>query len=103
MEYTPSPIAEGSGDPVSIEGTAFLMLFLTGVGSSFDTGIAPVFDDATRLPGTGTKAVTEISPGGGPWEGAQQAFIGLSGAERPFRVFSLTHPSRVVIDVRHGA
>ena len=103
VEYTTSPTAEGSGDPVSIEGTAFLMIFLTGVGSSFDTGIAPAYDDATRLPGTGTEAITEISPGGGPWEGAQQAFIGLRGAERPFRVFALTHPTRVVIDVRHAA
>lgn len=100
VEYTTTPVAEGSGEPVKIKGTVFLMLFLSGVGYSFDTGIEPAFDDTTRLPGTGTRKIAEIKPGAGPWEGAQQAFIGLHGAQRPFRVFALTNPTRVVVDVR---
>ncbi|MGZ5400671.1 MAG: AMIN-like domain-containing (lipo)protein [Nocardioides sp.] len=39
---------------------------------------------------------------GGVFEGEQQAFIGLTGVERPFRVRALADPVRVVVDVRHG-
>lgn len=99
VEYTASPTAEGSGDPVTLKGTVFLMVFLSGIGMPSDTGLEPFGDDSTRVPGTGTKGVAEIAPGGGPFEGAQQAFIGLTGAKRPFRVFALTNPIRVVVDM----
>jgi hypothetical protein len=98
VEYTTSPTYEGSGDPVMLKGTVFLQVILRGVGLPYDTGLAPYGDDTTRLPGTGTKGVAEIAPGG-VFEGEQQAFIGLTGAQRPFRVFALTNPARVVVDV----
>ena len=99
VEYTTSPTAEGSGEPVALEGTVFLQVTLRGVGHPYDTGLAPFGDSTTRLPGTGTTRVAEIAPGGF-FEGAQQAFIGLTGARRPFRVFALADPVRVVVDVR---
>ncbi|HET7350848.1 MAG TPA: hypothetical protein VFJ28_07915 [Marmoricola sp.] len=39
---------------------------------------------------------------GGFFESDQQALIGLSGDQRPFRVFALSNPARVVVDVHHG-
>jgi hypothetical protein len=101
VEYTTSPTGDGSGEPVPLEGTVFLQVVLRGIGHPYDTGIAPFGDGATRVPGTGTSGVTEIAPGGF-FEGAQQAFIGLTGARRPFRVFALANPARVVVDVRHS-
>lgn len=37
----------------------------------------------------------------GWFEGQDLAFIGLDAPEHPFRVFTLTDPTRLVIDVRH--
>jgi len=101
VDYTASPTADGSGDPVAVEGTVYLQVVLRGMGLPFDTGIEPFGDDTTRIQATGTEGVTEIAPGG-VFEGDQVAFIGLTGAERPFRVFALADPARVVVDVQHG-
>jgi hypothetical protein len=100
VEYTTDPRTEGSGDPVTLKGTVFLQVILRGVGLPFDTGLAPFGDSTTRVPGSGTKTMAEIAPGG-VFEGEQQAFIGLTGTKRPFRVFSLANPTRVVVDVRN--
>jgi hypothetical protein len=99
VEYTTDPRAEGSGARVRLEGTVFLQVILRGVGLPGDTGIEPFGGSGTRVPGTGTKAVAEIAPGG-VFEGEQQAFIGLTGTKRPFRAFALADPTRVVVDVR---
>lgn len=99
VEYTAEPTSEGSGEPVAIEGEVFLQVVLRGVGMPFETGIEPFGDADTRVPGTGTTGVAEVAPGA-VYEGEQQAFIGLTGTQRPFRVFALTDPVRVVVDVR---
>lgn len=101
VEYVARPAAEGSGEAVPLEGGAFLQVVLRGVGMPYDTGVAPFGDDTTRLSGAGTDGIAQIAPGG-VFEGEQQAFIGLTGGERPFRVFALTDPARVVVDVSHG-
>ncbi len=98
VEYVAEPRADGSGKRVRLEGTVFLQVVLRGIGHPFDTGIEPFGDGNTRIPGTGTKGVAEIWPGGF-FEGEQQAFIGLTGEPRPFRVFALDNPTRVVVDV----
>lgn len=101
VEYTARPTADGSGEPVTLKGAVFLQVILRGLGAPFDTGIKPFGDDKTRVPATGTEAVAEIAPGG-VFEGDQQAFVGLTGTKRPFRVFALTRPARVVVDVRQS-
>ncbi len=99
VEYTTWPRYDGSGEPVRLKGKVYLQVFLRGMGYPDDIGIAPYGDSATRLPGTGTRGIAEIVPGG-VFEGDQQAFIGLTGAKRPFRAFALANPARVVVDVR---
>ena len=99
VEYVQRPVAEGSGDLVRLRGTAFLQVILLGVGMPFDTGVAPFGGTTTRISGTGTAGIAEVSPGG-VFEGEQQAFVGLTGGQRPFRVLALTDPARVVVDVR---
>ncbi len=100
VDYRARPVYEGSGDPVPLDGTVFLQVILRGVGLPYDTGLPPFGDQTTRVPATGTRGISEIAPGG-VFEGEQGAFIGLTGVRRPFRVFALTHPTRVVVDVRH--
>lgn len=101
VEYVPRPLADGSGEPVPLKGTAYLQVVLRGIGFPDDIGIPPYGDHTTRVPGAGTQGVAEIAPGGF-FEGDQQAFIGLSGDQRPFRAFALSNPARVVVDVQHG-
>lgn len=101
VDYVRRPRFDGSGKPVPLEGEVYLQVGLRGMGLPFDTGLTPYGDDTTRVPGTGTRGVVEIAPGG-VFEGDQLAWIGLTGAERPFRVFALSNPTRVVVDVLHG-
>jgi hypothetical protein len=101
VAYTATPRADGSGDPVKLRGTVYLQVILRGMGLPYDTGVTPEDDSTTRIPGTGTQGIAEIAPGG-VFEGDQQAFIGLTGARRPFRAFALANPTRVVVDVQHN-
>ena len=98
--YARSPRADGSGEVIPLEGTAFLAVALHAMGYTDDTGIPQFGDNTTRIPGAGTQGVAEIYPGGF-FEGDQLAYIGLTGTKRPFRVFALTDPTRLVVDVRN--
>lgn len=100
VDYVRRPVADGSGEPVPLEGEVFLQVVLRGLGLPFDTGLEEFGDDTTRIPGAGTRGVAEVAPGG-VFEGDQAAFVGLSGPRRPFRVFTLSDPTRLVVDVLH--
>lgn len=97
VEYTDSPSAQGSGDPVEVSGDAVLAVIITGTGYPFDTGVEEVSGDPA-LP-SGLQVVREVALGA-VFEGQYEAFIGLTG-ERPFTVTRLADPARVVIDITH--
>jgi len=63
VEYTTNPVYEGSGDPVTLEGTVFLQVILRGVGLPYDTGLAPFGDSTTRVPGTAPRGSPRSRPG----------------------------------------
>ncbi len=96
VEYVDEPRAQGSGDPVAVEGDAVLSVLVTGTGYPMDTGQEEVADDPA-LPG-GLEVVADVVLGA-VFEGQYEAFIGTSGRQ-PFRVFRLADPERVVVDVR---
>ena len=96
VEYVEDPAQQGSGDPVDLQGEAALSVTITGTGYPFDTGQEEV-SAAPPLPSDLT-AVTDLELGG-VFEGQYQAFIGTSG-QAPFRVFRLSDPARVVVDVQ---
>lgn len=97
VEYDTSPRSDGSGDPVSVQGGAALRVILRDVGYPGDTGVP---DPAVkRFSPTGTVAVKEVVLDT-VFEGQYTAFIGVDST-RPFRVFRLAGPARVVVDVRH--
>lgn len=99
VQYVARPRSDGSGEPVKLGGDVFLQVVLRGMGLPPDTGVREFGNSRTRISGKGTQGVAEIAPGA-VFEGDQQAFIGLTGAKRPFRVFALDHPARVVVDIR---
>lgn len=97
VEYTEEPTQDGSGDPVQVAGSAYLSVVITGTGYPMDTGTTE--PSPRRFTPAGTALVREVVFDG-VFEGQTSAFIGLS-ARRPFRVFRLNDPPRVVVDVRH--
>jgi hypothetical protein len=90
-QYVPQVLADGSGQPVSLLGTAFIQVTMrmTTTGSPQQT-ITPRFRAVQQVKGAGDfEAVTSY---------------GLGQATRAgFRVFTLTGPNRVVIDLRAPA
>ncbi len=96
VAYTDAPTQEGSGSPVEMPGTVFLRVTLTGVTNPYE---APGTPEAARgvYPGPGgpVQAVYYDSV----FEGQALAYLGLD-AERPFRVYALSSPTRIVVDVQ---
>src|SRR3954453_15087043 len=94
-EYVDGPVAQGSGDPVEVPGEAALQLSPNGVSYPYETGAKEV----TR--GPLTAADTDAVQGlfyDGTFEGVAVTWVGTA-AQTPFRVFALSNPSRVVVDV----
>jgi hypothetical protein len=54
------------------------------------------FEVPARLGRAGALAEVQVN---GWFEGYTQVFAGVDGDERPFRVFTLTDPPRLVVDV----
>ncbi|RBY87752.1 hypothetical protein [Blastococcus sp. TF02A-30] len=98
VRYVPEASSQGSGAPIAVDGAAILQVTLTGVGYPTETGIEEYAGGT--LPGAGTEVVTEVV-----WdttfEGTSVAFVGTT-AQRPFRVYLVEDPTRVVLDVVHG-
>lgn len=91
-------VQQGSGDPVPLEGDNRLEVTILGVGYPYDNGI-PQYDGPKHIEGAGTLAVTQVWLGS-VFEAQYDSFVGVSGPPRPFRVFALSNPTRLVIDVR---
>jgi hypothetical protein len=97
VEYDDAPSRDGSGEAVEVAGDATLVVRIDGAGYPDDTGQT----EAGGAPVPGDADVVREVELGSVFEGVYEAFIGVSG-ERPFRVFRLSDPARVVVDVRHG-
>ena len=95
VEYVDTPTAQGSGAVVDVPGEAHLQVTLQGTTYPYESG-------AEEVPlGPVSVAGTEVVQGvvyGATYEGTSLAWIG-AGAQTPFRVYALTGPSRVVVEV----
>lgn len=96
VEYVAEPASQGSGEEVSLRGDAALQVRV------FNTTYPPdapgeVYDGPSRIDVAGA-AVTEVVDDK-IFEGQHVFFVGVD-RERPFRVFRLDDPQRIVIDVR---
>jgi len=97
VEYVDEAVEEGRGDVIDVDGDFTLQVIATGVrypeGDDENGRVAQGSYDAE-----GAELVEEVHVTG-IFEGQNQAFIGLD-AQAPFRVFTLTDPARLVVDVR---
>jgi len=94
-EYVQTPAAQGTGDEVDVPGAVALQVTLQGVAYPYETGAAEVARGPMAISGTQHVAGVVYD---GTFEGAAVAWIGTDG-RAPFRVYSLTGPSRVVVEV----
>ena len=95
VEYVDTPSSQGRGEVVDVPGAAQLQVTLRGTTNPYES-------DAEELP-RGQVAVsgTDVVQGvvyDATFEGTSVAWIGTPG-RAPFRVYSLTGPSRVVVEV----
>src|SRR5215212_5610157 len=95
VRYVDAASSQGSGDPVDVAGNAVLQVTVTGAGYPYDTGVEEYAGGP--LTGSGTTAVTEVV-WNATFEGTSLAFIGTT-AKNPFRVYALSDPARVVVEV----
>jgi hypothetical protein len=96
VQYVPQAAAQGSGEPIDLAGDGVLSVVITGVGYPPETGV----EEFPRGPvaSADTHVVTEAFFDG-TFEGLTQAFVGTT-TEQPFRVYLLTDPARIVLEVR---
>ncbi len=96
VEYVDDPRRDGSGDPVEVKGDKTLVVLISGTGYPFDTGV----EEAERATVGADLEVVEDVVLGSVFEGVYEAFVGVDG-ERPFTVFRLAEPARLVVDIAH--
>ncbi|NPD06609.1 hypothetical protein HN031_18190 [Nocardioides sp. zg-1308] len=84
--------AEGSGEAVALGGDRVLNVSASGTGLPEEGS----FEVPRRLGPAGDIADVHVI---GWFEGYTQVLVGLEGDERPFRVFGLADPPRLVVDV----
>ncbi|SDF99564.1 AMIN-like domain-containing (lipo)protein [Klenkia brasiliensis] len=96
VAYTGTPTQEGSGSPLEVPPGSYLRVSLTGITNPYE---APDVQEATvGYVATATDPVQGVYYDS-VFEGQALAYVGLT-AERPFRVFALSNPTRVVVDVQ---
>jgi hypothetical protein len=96
--YDDDPAWQGSGERVEVDGGATLRVLLDGLGYPFDTGVDEYAGPRRFSPRLASLREVRV---GGVYEGYFDAFVGVQDT-RPFRVFRLDRPQRVVIDVGHA-
>ena len=98
VEYVDEAVDDGSGDTVRVAGDAVLRVSISGTATPMDSGVDEFSGE--RIEPADTGSIDEIVYR--YWfEGYTTAFLGVDGAERPFRAFLLEDPMRVVVDVQH--
>jgi hypothetical protein len=96
--YQPGPIVmDGSGDPVAVEGAAFLVIRVDRA-SGFDAGAnMPSYTGPARIAPSDTVQVREVVRTG-DFEGVLAWVVGVD-QQRPFIVQVLSDPTRLVVDI----
>lgn len=96
--YTDDPRLDGSGMPADVAGDSVLQLTLAGMG--YPEPGSDIYAEGTLGLDTHTLgAVVEVQRTT-PFEGMLQVFVGMQSEPRPYRVFLLQDPMRLVIDVQ---
>jgi hypothetical protein len=95
VRYVSQIVADGSGNPISIQGSKFLLVTVHNARGHTNGG-------TNLLPGTLTPHCSNLRQikKAGDFEGVVSYGLGLR-RKTGFRVFRLTGPTRIVVDVAH--
>ena len=96
VRYVAEPKDGVSGDAIDAPGDAFLQVDVSSVATPAENDPVPVDPSDAMLSGT---VVTYAPALWGGFEGVGEQFIGIRGAQRPFRVTVLQDPTRLVVDI----
>ncbi len=96
VSYVDKAVDDPSGLPVQVQGGGILQVVISGTGYPTDTGQTEWSGGPLR---PGLPVIQEVQLRG-VFEGQTQAFVGVVRAGAPFRVFALTDPARLVLDVQ---
>lgn len=96
VEYVDKPVSCGSGEPVTVEGQATLVVQLVPAQAHNEQGKATVSerDIKPSLPTLKQAKLTCDFEGNVDWA------LGLS-EKRAYRVLELANPARIVVDIKH--
>ena len=95
VEYVDAPSSQGSGAEVAVPGSSFLQVTAQGTSYPYESGATELPPGPVPVSGTG---VVQGVVYDATFEGTSVAWIGTSD-RTPFRVYALTGPSRLVVEV----
>lgn len=96
--YVDEAVVDGAGTVVDLGGGAVLDVYASGT-----TWPAPGYYDGPRRLPSSDGDVLDGAYVAGTFEGTTQVLAGIDGDRAPFRVFTLTSPTRLVVDLRSVA
>ena len=97
IRYEDMPTQQGSGRPISVAGSHKLAIDVRGTGYPFDFEMDDYPSGPVRP--DDTDAIVEVV-GAGTFEGSSQYVAGIDGERRPFKVFQVNNPTRLIIDIK---
>lgn len=102
VNYVDEAISDGKGDVIEVDGEAILAVQTVGVryAEESDTNAFRGDPGSIRLRVGGTPEVTEVVYDH-VFEGYGLTFVGIESEPRPFRVYRLESPTRIVIEIEH--
>jgi hypothetical protein len=95
VEYVDTPSSQGSGEVVDVPGEAHLQVTMQETSYPYETGAAELAAGPAAVSGT---EVVQSVVYDATFEGTSVAWVGTS-ARAPFRVYALTGPTRLVVEV----
>lgn len=98
VNYVDEAVLDGSGVEVDLGGDAILDFYASGT----TWPAADYYSGPKQIEPENGGAVSDVHVGG-TFEGYTQVLAGIDGVPVPFRVFTLTDPSRLVVDVVDGS
>ena len=96
VDYVDEAVLDGSGEVVELDGDAILDIYASG--TTYPESGQDSYDGPRQFQPASGGDVVDVYVAG-TFEGYTQVLAGLEGDRVPFRVFDLSDPSRLVVDV----
>ena len=96
VSYVEEAVLDGSGETVTLGGDAILDIYASG--TTYPGSEGDYYSGPGQFEPENGGDVDDVYVGG-TFEDYTQVLVGIDGAPVPFRVFALTDPTRLVVDV----